>query len=56
MKTLPVLLKDGYKVGHKFQYPLGTSLVYSNFTPRKSRVEGVDEMIFFGLQYFMQIL
>jgi nicotinamide phosphoribosyltransferase len=54
MKTLPVLLKDGYKVGHKFQYPLGTSLVYSNFTPRKSRVEGVDEMIFFGLQYFIK--
>lgn len=52
--TLPVLLKDGYKVGHKFQYPDGTSLVYSNFTPRSSRLEGVDEVVFFGLQYFIK--
>lgn len=54
MKTLPVLLKDGYKVGHKFQYPEGTTLVYSNFTPRKSRNEEVNEIVFFGLQYFIK--
>lgn len=55
MKTIsPVLLKDGYKVGHKFQYPEGTTLVYSNLTPRKSRNEDMQEIIFFGLQYFIK--
>ncbi len=54
MQVSPILLKDGYKVGHKFQYPEGTTLVYSNLTPRKSRVEGVDEIVFFGLQYFIK--
>lgn len=54
MKTLPLLLKDGYKVGHKFQYPDGTTLVYANLTPRKSRDEQVDTVLFFGLQYFIK--
>lgn len=50
----PILLKDGYKVGHKFQYPEGTSLVYSNLTPRKSRNADLEEIVFFGLQYFIK--
>jgi nicotinamide phosphoribosyltransferase len=54
MRTSPVLLKDGYKVGHKFQYPEGTTLVYSNLTPRKSRDADVQEIVFFGLQYFIK--
>lgn len=54
MTITPVLLKDGYKVGHKFQYPEGTTLVYSNLTPRKSRIDGVDAIVFFGLQYFLK--
>ena len=54
MKTNPFLLTDYYKVGHVFQYPDRTELVYSNLTPRKSRIDGVDEMVFFGLQYFMK--
>lgn len=54
MKLLPVLLKDGYKVGHKFQYPEGTTLVYSNLTPRKARNEEINEIVFFGLQYFVK--
>jgi nicotinamide phosphoribosyltransferase len=52
MKTNPFLLTDYYKVGHVFQYPKNTTLVYSNLTPRNSRLKGVDEMVFFGLQYF----
>jgi nicotinamide phosphoribosyltransferase len=53
MQMLPVLLKDGYKVGHKFQYPKNTTLVYSNFTPRGSRREnGLGAVIAFGYQYF----
>ena len=47
-------VKDGYKVGHKFQYPEGTTLVYSNFTPRKSRNVELNEIVFFGLQYFIK--
>lgn len=54
MNITPVLLKDGYKVGHKFQYPEDTTLVYSNLTPRKSRIEGVDGVIAFGFQYFVE--
>ena len=47
-------LTDGYKVDHKSQYPTGTELVYSNWTPRKSRIKGVEKVVFFGLQYFIK--
>lgn len=50
----PLLLTDGYKIDHRRQYPEGTTLVYSNWTPRKSRIEGVEEVVFFGLQYFLK--
>jgi nicotinamide phosphoribosyltransferase len=50
----PLLLTDGYKVDHRRQYPEGTKLVYSNWTPRRSRIEGVDQVVFFGLQYFIK--
>lgn len=50
----PLLLTDGYKLDHRRQYPDGTTLVYSNWTPRRSRLEGVDEVVFFGLQYFIK--
>ncbi len=50
----PLLLTDGYKLGHKEQYPQGTTKVYSNWTPRKSRIEGINSVVFFGLQYFMK--
>ena len=47
-------LTDGYKVDHKSQYPKNTELIYANWTPRKSRVEGIDKVVFFGLQYFIK--
>lgn len=50
----PLLYTDGYKVDHKRQYPEGTSLVYSNWTPRKSRIKGIENVVFFGLQYFIK--
>ena len=50
----PLLLTDGYKLDHRRQYPDGTTLVYSNWTPRKSRIEGVEEVVLFGLQYFIK--
>lgn len=54
MKINPLMLIDFYKADHRRQYPEGTELVYSNFTPRKFR-EGVsNELVFFGLQYFIK--
>jgi len=50
----PLLLCDFYKIDHRRQYPEGTTLVYSNFTPRKSRNLDVNKIIFFGLQYFVK--
>ena len=50
----PLLLTDGYKLDHRRQYPQGTTMVYSNWTPRRSRIEGVEEIVFFGLQYFLK--
>lgn len=47
-------LTDGYKVDHKNQYPKDTELIYSNWTPRKSRIQGIDKVVFFGLQYFIK--
>lgn len=55
MSTLnPLLMLDGYKTDHRRQYPEGTEYVYSNMTPRKSRLDGVDFSVFFGLQYFLK--
>ena len=52
----PMTQTDFYKVNHKFQYPEGTNLVFSNFTARSGKhfnreVEGV---VFLGLQKFIQ--
>ena len=45
---------DGYKTDHRRQYPEGTELVYSNFTPRDSRIPGIDHVVVFGIQYFIK--
>jgi len=50
----PITLIDGYKFSHRKQYPAKTTRVYSNWTPRESRVHGVQEVTFFALQYFLQ--
>lgn len=49
----PILLCDFYKTHHFRMYPKGTTLIYSNLTPRKSRMQGVNSIIFFGLQHFL---
>lgn len=54
MNINPLLMIDGYKADHRRQYPNGTEVVFSNLTPRKSRLEGVDFCVFFGLQYFLK--
>ncbi|QXP61080.1 nicotinate phosphoribosyltransferase [Olleya sp. HaHaR_3_96] len=50
----PLLYTDGYKVDHRRQYPDKTTLVYSNWTPRMTRIKGVDQVVLFGLQYFIK--
>lgn len=50
----PILAIDGYKLDHRRQYPDGTQYVYSNWTPRSSRVTGVNDVVFVGLQYFLE--
>lgn len=51
----PFANADGYKLSHWNQYPQGTEMVYSNFTPRKSR-NGQSRFVFFGLQAFIKQL
>lgn len=54
MNINPLLLTDGYKLSHVRLYPTGTTKVYSNLTARKSRMAGVNDVIFFGLQYYIK--
>ncbi len=49
-----MLLADFYKIGHVAQYPPDVTQVWSNWTPRTSRVEGQTSVVHFGLQYFIK--
>jgi len=56
MNTMnPFLATDGYKTGHMPMYPDGTSLVYSNLTPRSLRhaPTGVKQIMVFGTKMGM---
>lgn len=48
------MLTDGYKLDHRRMYPEGTTLVYSNWTNRGSRMDGVEGVVHFGLQATLQ--
>lgn len=53
----PLTAIDFYKAGHRQQYPEGTELVVSNFTPRSGKHANVadkEHIVFFGLQYFIK--
>lgn len=50
----PLLQTDAYKIDHRRQYPEGTEFVYSNYTNRGSRVPGIEKVVHFGLQAFIQ--
>jgi len=52
----PFLCTDGYKVAHHKMYPEGTTLVYSNFTPRSNKYapKGCDKVVSFGQQMVMR--
>ena len=51
-----ILLTDGYKLGHHFQYPKGTEMVYSNWTPRSCKYfpEASEGSVVFGIQYLIK--
>lgn len=55
-----LLLTDGYKTNHEKMYPEGTTLVFSNFTPRgdKHAVKQLQEkgIVVFGVQLMLQKL
>ena len=50
----PALIADFYKHSHAKQYPAGTEFVYSNTTPRGSRMDGVKSVVVFGNQYLVK--
>lgn len=62
MKINPLFAIDGYKTGHRQQYPNGTEMVYGGFTPRtnkhfkspffRDRKKG-SPLIWAGMQAFM---
>jgi nicotinamide phosphoribosyltransferase len=49
-----MLLCDFYKLSHREQYPEGTEVVYSTWTPRASRMNGVNQIVSFGQQAFVK--
>lgn len=54
----PLTAIDFYKADHRRQYPENTEYVYSNFTPRSSRLANVlpgfdDRVVFVGLQGYI---
>lgn len=53
-KVIVPTLCDFYKIAHRAMYPEGTQVVYSTWTPRTSRIKGVDNVVAFGTQAFIK--
>ena len=53
-KVIVPTLCDFYKIAHRAMYPEGTEVVYSTWTPRTSRIKGVDSVVAFGTQAFIK--
>lgn len=53
MNIIASLISDSYKQSHYQMYPKDLTKLYSNFTARKSRKEGINKIVFFGLQYYI---
>jgi nicotinamide phosphoribosyltransferase len=51
-----LFLTDGYKVGHKSMVPTGTTMMYSNLTPRSNKYapNGIKRVVSFGQQMLMR--
>jgi len=55
MKTPATLLCDFYKISHREQYPEGTEVVYSTWTPRANKHHSTtDKVVVFGIQAFVK--
>lgn len=54
MRINPMLLTDFYKISHRIMSEEGTEKIYSTFTPRGSRIKGIDNVVFFGMQGFIK--
>jgi len=53
MKAMnPFMAVDGYKIFHHLMSPEGTTMIYSNFTPRSAKYapNGCEEVVVFGTQ------
>ena len=50
----PLLLVDNYKLDHFRMYNPGLTKLYSNLTPRQSRIAGIDGVVVFGIQHFIK--
>lgn len=50
----PLLLSDTYKQVHNKMYPDRLTKLVSYWLPRRSMIQGQEEMVFFGLRYFMK--
>ena len=54
-KNIPVmLLADFYKISHRKLYDRDKGIIYATWTPRKSRISGINEIVVFGLQGFIK--
>lgn len=58
--NIPLLRTDSYKLSHKFLQDTvtnaGITKMYSNFTNRGSRIDGVNHVVFYGLQAWLEEL
>lgn len=55
MITPPTLLCDFYKLSHREQYPKGTEVVYSTWTPRSNKYHrSADKVVVYGIQGFIK--
>lgn len=58
MKLNPLTATDFYKTGHIKQFPEGTTMVYSNLTPRSNKHSNLpdnnEKIVFFGLQFYIK--
>lgn len=53
-KVIVPTLCDFYKIAHRAMYPEGTEVVYSTWTPRTSRIKGLNEVAAIGTQVFIK--
>lgn len=54
MRINPLLLCDFYKWSHPFQVPPGITKAWSNWIPRRSRLPEANEVVVFGMNYFVK--